>query len=86
MLKLIDKHAVYKALKHEAETHEFYATIDAFNRAARIIDQMPTIVFDYGVIKCDESDCIYNGCGYCDYDHIVILEDCKCKSFKFREV
>lgn len=43
MPELIDKHAAYKALKHEAETHEFYESKVAYNRAARIIDQMPTI-------------------------------------------
>ena len=43
MLNLIDKTAAYNALKHEAETHELSFTVEAYDRAARIIDQMPTI-------------------------------------------
>lgn len=43
MPELIDKHATYKALKHEAETHELPASREAYERAARIIDQMKPI-------------------------------------------
>lgn len=43
MTKLIDKTAAYNALKHEAETHELSFSAEAYDRAARIIDQMPTI-------------------------------------------
>ena len=43
MTKLIDKTAAYKALKHEAETHELSFSAEAYDRAARIIDQMPAI-------------------------------------------
>lgn len=43
MMMLIDKTAAYKALKHEAETHVLSFTVEAYDRAARIIDQMPTI-------------------------------------------
>jgi hypothetical protein len=42
-LKLIDKTAAYNALKHEAETHVLSFSAEAYDRAARIIDQMPTI-------------------------------------------
>lgn len=43
MTKLIDKTAAYSALKHEAETHLLSFSAEAFEKAARIIDQMPTI-------------------------------------------
>ena len=43
MPELIDKTAAYNALKHEAETHDLSFTKEAYDRAARIIDQMPTI-------------------------------------------
>lgn len=43
MTKLIDKTAAYKALKHEAETHGLSFSAEAYDRAARIIDQMPAI-------------------------------------------
>lgn len=42
-VRLIDKTAAYKALKHEAETHELSFSAEAYDRAARIIDQMPAI-------------------------------------------
>lgn len=43
MAELIDKSAAYKALKHEAETHMLPASREAYERSARIIDQLPTI-------------------------------------------
>ena len=43
MPELIDKHAAYNALKHEAETHGLSFSAEAYDRAARIIDQMHTI-------------------------------------------
>lgn len=43
MADLIDKDAAYSALKHEEETHELSFTAEAFGKAARIIDQMPTV-------------------------------------------
>ena len=43
MPKLIDKTAAYNALKHESETHGLSFSAEAYDRAARIIDQMPTI-------------------------------------------
>ena len=43
MPELIDKHAAYIRLKTEAETHECYESKEAYNRAARIIDQMRTV-------------------------------------------
>ncbi len=43
MPELIDKHAAYIRLKTEAQTHECYESKEAYNRAARIIDQMRTI-------------------------------------------
>ena len=43
MPELIDKHAAYMALKHEAESHGLSFSVEAYDRAARIIDQMPTI-------------------------------------------
>lgn len=39
-MELIDKRAAYEALKHEAEMHELPFTREAYERAARIIDQM----------------------------------------------
>ena len=42
-MELIDKHAAYTALKHEEETHGLSFSAEAFGKAARIIDQMPTI-------------------------------------------
>lgn len=43
MQNLIDKTAAYNALKHEAETHEMSFSVEAYDRAARIIDQLPAI-------------------------------------------
>ena len=43
MPELIDKHAAYMALKHEAESHGLSFSVEAYDRAARIIDQMPTL-------------------------------------------
>ena len=43
MARLIDKDAAYAALKHEEETHWLSFSAEAFGKAARIIDQMPTI-------------------------------------------
>ena len=42
-MQLIDKHAAYTALKHEEETHGLSFSAEAFGKAARIIDQMPTV-------------------------------------------
>ena len=42
-MELIDKHAAYTALKHEEETHGLSFSAEAFGKAARIIDQMPTV-------------------------------------------
>ena len=42
-MALIDKHAAYTALKHEEETHVLSFSAEAFGKAARIIDQMPTV-------------------------------------------
>ena len=42
-MRLIDKHAAYTALKHEEETHGLSFSAEAFGKAARIIDQMPTV-------------------------------------------
>lgn len=46
MQELIDKCAAYTALKHEEETHGLSFSAEAFGKAARIIDQMPTIKAD----------------------------------------
>lgn len=46
MPELIDKEAAYNALKHEAETHGLSFSAEAYDRAARIIDQMSTIEAD----------------------------------------
>ena len=43
MPELIDKTVAYNALKHEAETHFLSFSAEAFGKAARIIDQMPTV-------------------------------------------
>lgn len=43
MKKLIDKHEAYSKLKHEAETHDLSFYAEAYERAARIIDQMPCV-------------------------------------------
>lgn len=43
MPELIDKNAAYEALKHEADTHMLPEYKEAYERAARIIDQMQTI-------------------------------------------
>ena len=48
MLELIDKHAAYEALKEEAETHELPASREAYERAARIIDQMRPVERTHG--------------------------------------
>lgn len=42
-MKLIDKTEAYKALKHEAETHCLSFYVEAYDKSARIIDQMPAI-------------------------------------------
>ena len=42
-MKMINKAAAYNALKHEAETHGLSFSAKAYDRAARIIDQMPSI-------------------------------------------
>ena len=42
-MELIDKHAAYTALKHEEETHGLSFSAEAFGKAARIIDKMPTV-------------------------------------------
>ena len=42
-MQLIDKTAAYNALKHKAEQYELSFIVEAFEKAARIIDQMPTI-------------------------------------------
>ena len=55
-MKMIDKTAAYKALKHEAEIHGLSFTAEAFEKAAGIIDQMPDIVL---VQK-------KKGCKYCE--------------------
>lgn len=43
MAELIDKERAYTALKHEQYTHGLSFSAEAFEKAARIIDQMPTI-------------------------------------------
>lgn len=43
MSQFIDKYAAYEALKHEAEMHELPASREAYERAARIIDQMKPV-------------------------------------------
>lgn len=43
MPELIDKEQAYTALKHEQYTHGLSFSAEAFEKAARIIDQMPTI-------------------------------------------
>lgn len=48
MPELIDKQAAYEALKHEAETHEFYESKKAYEHAARIIDQMRPVERKHG--------------------------------------
>ena len=52
----IDKEAAYLAIKHEAETHEFPASKEAYERAARIIDQMH---------PCEARWDEYGDCSYC---------------------
>ena len=63
MAELIDKHAAYLSLKTEAKTHECCESKEAYNRAARIIDQMPTIPdIDRAAILrlCNEIEDIVN--------------------------
>lgn len=55
MNEMIFKRAAYEALKHEAETHELPASKEAYERAARIIDQMPAAI---NALYCD-TDSIY---------------------------
>lgn len=43
MSQFIDKHAAYSALKAEVESHLLPALRDAYERAARIIDQMKPV-------------------------------------------
>ena len=43
-VQMIDKCAAYTALKHEQEMHELSFSREAYGKAARIIDQMPTIL------------------------------------------
>ena len=38
--RYIDQHEAYMLIKHEAETHELPASKEAYERAARIVDQM----------------------------------------------
>lgn len=40
MSDLIEKSEAYSAIKHEADTHELPASREAYERSARIIDQM----------------------------------------------
>ena len=64
MPELIDKKLAYAALKHEQYTHCLSFTAEAFEKAARIIDQMPTIdakVIQHGKwIQCSQPDFDYN--------------------------
>lgn len=76
MPELIDKHAAYEAIKHEAETHEFPASREAYERAARIIDQMKpveeksveekTMRWVYGYCDIQRMQCWY--CEKCGND------------------
>lgn len=43
MSEFIDKHAAYIALKNEADSHMLPASHEAYERAARIIDQMQPV-------------------------------------------
>lgn len=52
-MEYIDKRKAWTALKAEAESHELPASKEAYKRAARIIDQMPTVqIMEW--ISCDE--------------------------------
>jgi hypothetical protein len=79
MQELIDKTAAYNALTHEAEQQWEPLSAEAYDGAARIIDQMPTIepeqkhghiVTDRSIDYCSEcGKCLgigyTNYCGYC---------------------
>lgn len=51
-MSTIDKTAAYNALKHEAERHELSLSVEAYERAARIIDQMPIIATVRKMKRC----------------------------------
>lgn len=50
----IDKHEAYMLIEHEAETHELPASKEAYERAARIVDQMRPEELD--ISHCSECD------------------------------
>ena len=60
MPELIDKERAYTALKHEQYTHGLSFSAEAFEKAARIIDQMPTIELGMNTSKiaklCNEIE------------------------------
>ena len=84
-MELIDKHAAYTALKHEEETHWLSLSAEAFGKAARIIDQMPTVpdVNRAAILRlCNEIEDIVNEIASCaeiiDYStHKVITDKLK---------
>lgn len=52
-MEYIDKRKAWTALKAEAESHELPASKEAYKRAARIIDQMPTVqIMEW--VSCEE--------------------------------
>lgn len=74
MPELIDKERAYTALKHEQYTHGLSFSAEAFEKAARIIDQMPTIEAEpvrHGRwIRREtvlDTECKCSVCGYKDF-------------------
>lgn len=79
MSELIDKTAAYNALKHEAETHGLSFSAEAYDRAARIIDQMQTIEpevrhgrwIPYGR---DNDHNSYIRCSHCNHEVVMYAD------------
>lgn len=79
MQELIDKHAAYMALKHEAETHGLSFSGEAYDRAARIIDQMQTIkpeVRHGRWIKQENGSNLCSVCGVTKVSHLPFCGHC----------
>lgn len=70
---LIDKSVAYAVLKHEAEMHELPASREAYEHAARIIDQMKPVEekpmrWIYGYCDIQRMRCWYcEKCGNAAY-------------------
>lgn len=76
MDKYINKNEAYKLLKHEEETHDLSFSAEAYKRAARIIDQMPTV--DAEPVR--HSKWVAVGKPYRVHD--VMLQNYKCRDCK----